>query len=85
MQTLDEALAGAIEGFAGKRPKSRDLHERARAVMPGGNTRTVLFTQPFPIRAAIGDGAFITDVDGHRYLDLLGEYSAGILATMHLT
>ena len=83
MQTLDEALARAVEVFAGKRPKSRALHERARAVMPGGNTRTVLFTAPFPIRAETAEGAFITDVDGHRYLDLLGEFSAGLFGHSH--
>jgi glutamate-1-semialdehyde 2,1-aminomutase len=51
--------------------------------MPGGNTRTVLFTVPFPLRVEKGEGATITDVDGHSYLDLLGEYSAGIYGHSH--
>ncbi|MCB1431583.1 MAG: aminotransferase class III-fold pyridoxal phosphate-dependent enzyme [Alphaproteobacteria bacterium] len=51
--------------------------------MPGGNTRTVLFTAPFPIRAEKASGAHITDIDGHTYLDLLGEYSAGIYGHSH--
>ena len=51
--------------------------------MPGGNTRTVLFTQPFPIRIEKGEGATLTDIDGHSYLDLLGEYSAGIYGHSH--
>ena len=78
MTTIDEALAEAIASFVAKRPKTAALHERAKAVMPGGNTRTVLYSAPFPIRAERAEGATIRDVDGHSYLDLVGEYSAGI-------
>ena len=53
------------------------------AALPGGNTRTVLHTSPFPIRAARAQGNRITDIDGHSYLDLLGEYSAGIYGHSH--
>jgi glutamate-1-semialdehyde 2,1-aminomutase len=80
---LDTVLKDAMEGFAAKRPKTRAMHERAAHVMPGGNTRTVLFTAPFPIRVASGEGASLTDIDGHSYLDLLGEYSAGIYGHSH--
>jgi glutamate-1-semialdehyde 2,1-aminomutase len=51
--------------------------------MPGGNTRTVLFTAPVPIRVAKAEGAILTDVDGHSYVDLLGEYSAGLYGHSH--
>ena len=59
------------------------MHARAGQVMPGGNTRTVLFTAPFPLRVEKAEGAAITDIDGHSYLDLLGEYSAGIYGHSH--
>ena len=78
MTALDQALGEAITKFVAERPKTAALHERAKAVMPGGNTRTVLFSAPFPIRAERAEGATIWDVDGHSYLDLVGEYSAGI-------
>ena len=78
MLALDLALDAEIANFVVKRPKTQALHERAKAVMPGGNTRTVLFSAPFPIRAERAEGATIWDVDGHSYLDLVGEYSAGI-------
>lgn len=83
MTPLEELLATAVFGFAEKRPKTRALHERAKAVMPGGNTRSVLYTAPFPVRAEKAEGATITDVDGHRYLDFLGEYSAGLYGHSH--
>jgi glutamate-1-semialdehyde 2,1-aminomutase len=80
---LDAALAQAMDAFAAVRPKTKAMHQRAAEVMPGGNTRTVLFTAPFPIRVEKGEGATLTDIDGHRYLDLLGEYSAGIYGHSH--
>lgn len=83
MQTIDVALTEATQAFSAKRPKTRALHERAAHVMPGGNTRTVLFTAPFPIRVEKAAGASLTDIDGNSYLDLLGEYSAGIYGHSH--
>jgi glutamate-1-semialdehyde 2,1-aminomutase len=83
MADIDATLDAAKASFTAKRPKTHAMHERAAAVMPGGNTRTVLFTVPFPLRVEKGEGATITDVDGHSYLDLLGEYSAGIFGHSH--
>ena len=53
--------------------------DRARKVMPGGNTRSVLHFDPFPFRVDRADGKYLWDVDGHRYVDLLGNYTAGLL------
>lgn len=47
--------------------------------MPGGNTRSVLGFEPFPFRVEHAGGGYLHDVDGHRYLDLLGNYTAGLL------
>lgn len=76
---LDEELRAARARYVEARPRSRALAERARTVMPGGNTRSVLHVDPFPFRVAAIDGALLVDVDGHRCLDLLGDYSAGLL------
>ena len=75
---IDQELESAIAGFVARRPKTAALHARAKAVMPGGNTRTVLFAPPFPVRIERAEGQHLYDVDGHRYVDFLGEYSAGI-------
>jgi glutamate-1-semialdehyde 2,1-aminomutase len=42
--------------------------------MPGGNTRSIVWQSPYPVYAASGKGAYVTDVDGNRYLDLLNNY-----------
>lgn len=80
---IDAALAEASVRFLAARPRTQALHEEARAVMPGGNTRTVLYTPPLPIRVARAEGAVIIDIDGHSYVDFLGEYSAGIYGHSH--
>jgi glutamate-1-semialdehyde 2,1-aminomutase len=46
--------------------------------MPCGNTRSVLHYDPFPLTMATGQGAELTDLDGHRYVDFVGEFSAGL-------
>lgn len=79
----DTALADAQAHFTAARPKTHALHARAKAVMPGGNTRTVLYHAPFPIRIEHAEGSRITDLDGHHYIDFLGEYSAGIYGHSH--
>lgn len=75
---LRDALAAAEDIFVLANPLSRERHERARQVMPGGNTRSSLFYTPFPLAFAGGQDQHLTDLDGHEYVDLLGEYSAGL-------
>jgi glutamate-1-semialdehyde 2,1-aminomutase len=82
-QTLDDARAEARADYAKERPGSAAAHDEAARYMPGGNTRTTLFHAPFPVRIARGDGPYITDVDGFRYLNLLGEYTAGVFGHSH--
>jgi glutamate-1-semialdehyde 2,1-aminomutase len=50
--------------------KSADLMARAARVMPGGNTRTASFYPPYPVVIERGDGAWVWDVDGRRYVDM---------------
>ena len=83
LNTLDTTLAQARQNYIDKRPESLATFENATRYMPGGNTRTVLFHEPFPFRAARGEGAELIDVDGHRYLNLLGEYTAGLFGHTH--
>jgi glutamate-1-semialdehyde 2,1-aminomutase len=76
---LDEAVAEARADYAAARPISATWADRAARVMPGGNTRSVLHFEPFPFRVERAAGKYLWDVDGHRYVDLLGNYTAGLL------
>jgi len=76
---LDRAVLKAREAYAAARPVSSQWTDRANAVMPGGNTRSVLQFLPFPFRVERAEQQYLWDVDGHRYLNLLGNYTAGLL------
>ena len=80
---LADSLTEARDTYAAARPHARATHEAARAHLPGGNTRTVLWHGPFPLRAARGEGPYLWDTDGHRYVNLLGEYTAGVFGHSH--
>jgi glutamate-1-semialdehyde 2,1-aminomutase len=74
----EAALRDAVAAYAARNPKSRAQFEAACRSMPGGNTRTVLYWDPFPLCIVRGAGCRLWDADGHDYLDLLGEFTAGI-------
>ena len=75
---LAGAVADAEHRFIAANPKSKARIDSAKASMPGGNTRTVLHYSPFPVAFKGGEGCRLTDIDGHTYVDFLGEYTAGL-------
>ncbi len=76
--SLDTALTEVREQYVARNPASLAAHVEAVAAMPGGNTRTVLFYAPFPLTMVRGESCRLWDADGHGYVDLLGEYTAGL-------
>lgn len=72
------AVEEAREHYILNHPKSRARYLEACAVLPGGNTRTVLFHPPFPLTMVRGQNSRLWDADGHEYVDFLGEYTAGL-------
>jgi glutamate-1-semialdehyde 2,1-aminomutase len=56
--------------------RSAALYERARKVLPGGNTRTTVFNHPHPLYLASGEGVHVTDADGQTRLDFLNNYTS---------
>ena len=80
---LGIALEQAEEQFRQRNPASAAAHQLACQVMPGGNTRTVLHTNPFPLQITGGEGATLTDADGHLLIDMIGEYTAGLFGHSH--
>ena len=80
---IDTALRDAKEAYVARNPQSLARYVEALGVMPGGNTRTVLHYAPFPVAMARAEGCRLWDMDGHEYVDFLGEYTAGIYGHSH--
>ena len=76
--SLEDALQDAEQRYAAANPRSRARHAEAKRSLPGGNTRSILYYPPFPVTITRGEGARLFDLDGHAYVDFLGEYTAGL-------
>jgi glutamate-1-semialdehyde 2,1-aminomutase len=72
-----------LNEYLAKSGRSRALHEEALAVMPGGNSRTTTFFDPYPFYIQRGQGAHIWDADGVDRLDFNGNYTSLILGHAH--
>ncbi len=64
-------------------PGSGRLIERARRVMPGGDTRATAHYPPYPLFIREGRGARVRDVDGHQLLDLMNNFTSLIHGHAH--
>ena len=51
--------------------------------MPGGNTRTTLFYDPFPLVFSGAAGATLTSIDGDDYTDFLSDFTAALYGHSH--
>jgi glutamate-1-semialdehyde 2,1-aminomutase len=70
----------------GEAATSAELFERAQRVIPGGVSSPVRAFRSvggIPYFVARAHGAYIEDVDGHRYIDYVQSYGASILGHAH--
>jgi glutamate-1-semialdehyde 2,1-aminomutase len=67
---LEKAVAKAKIIYASRRPASKSFHEKAIQTMPGGNTRSVLYNNPFPVCMKKGEGNRLWDHDGIELVTL---------------
>src|SRR6195256_6243687 len=80
---IGAALAEAEELYRARNPKSLAQHRLACTAMPGGNTRSAIHVDPFPLTIVRGEGARLWDIDGHEYADFLSEFTAGLYGHSH--
>lgn len=69
--------------YIAKTTRSRALREAFRTVLPGGETRSVAYYEPYPIVVERGSGARIWDLDGNEYVDLLNNYTSLVHGHSH--
>src|SRR5215470_6304376 len=80
---INAALAEAEELYRVRNPKSLAQHHAACEAMPGGNTRSAIHVDPFPLTIVRGEGSRLWDLDGHEYVDFLAEFTAGLYGHSH--
>lgn len=70
-------MPSAIESaYLERTRKSAATYAQACRLMPGGTSRQAAFWSPYPLTIKRGEGAYFLDIDGHRYLDLINNYTA---------
>lgn len=80
---LRVSLDSLVAVYAARNRRSRAIFERAQQSLPGGNTRSGVYFDPFPLYAECGEGVYLIDVDGHRLLDFVANNSSLILGHAH--
>jgi len=75
--------SAATERYTKLTTASRALWERALGSLPGGNSRTTIYQDPYPIYAARGQGCRVTDVDGVERIDFINNYTSLVLGHCH--
>ena len=76
-------MATLLQSYLTRTPGSAALFERAARSLPGGSTRTTIFSAPYPPYMVRGAGLRTWDVDGNEYRDFLGNYTSLILGHAH--
>ena len=69
-----------------KTNKSKQLFERAQQIMPGGvnsPVRAFAGVGGTPFVVARGEGAYLIDVDGNRYVDYINSWGPLVLGHAH--
>lgn len=59
------------EYFEEKCKKSKEMTDEAKGIIPGGVQHNLAFNYPFPLAIEKAEGAYLYDVDGNKYYDLL--------------
>ena len=67
---LDDARAGLEEAYRRRTAASAEAMARARRHMVRGITRGWGYHRPYPLVAERGEGPYLFDLDGNRYVDL---------------
>ena len=57
-------------------PASEALHEKARKVFPGGDTRSSAHYGPYPLTITEASGCVMKDADGHEVLDFMNNFTS---------
>ncbi|KAI1324163.1 class III aminotransferase [Xylariaceae sp. FL0255] len=78
LDPIQAAYTKAEAQYIAANPLSHAAYAEAGRNMPGGNTRSVLYWAPFPVSVTSAEGYALHDADSHHYVDLLGEFSAGL-------
>jgi glutamate-1-semialdehyde 2,1-aminomutase len=80
MHPVEQAIT---DQYASRTPTSRARCDIATQVLPGGDTRWAVYWKPYPTYIERGEGCYVYDADGNRYLDFNNNYTSLVHGHAH--
>ena len=77
--SLEELYGKLLSEYKKKTPKSQELYDKARNLLPMGVTYHIRFFEPYPFYVIEAKGSKVRDVDGNEYTDYWIGHGALIL------
>ena len=77
------ALQREIDRYLASHPASNELQKGAVQYLPGGSSRSAAYFDPFPFFVERGEGHYLYDADGNRYLDFMINATSLIMGHAH--
>jgi glutamate-1-semialdehyde 2,1-aminomutase len=79
----DHIAQEIIARYESRLSRSHAMDATAKHVLPGGDTRSTTYILPYPAYMERGEGCYLYDVDGNRYIDFLNNYTSLIHGHCH--
>jgi glutamate-1-semialdehyde 2,1-aminomutase len=76
MASRKEAI---LQELRNRTPKSGEYWEQAKDLVPGGLMSGARKMEPYPVYVERGNGAYIWDIDGNRYIDCTMSFGVHVL------
>lgn len=80
---IENYLAEVEDLYRRMTPASARAYEASCSVMPGGNTRSNLHLDPYPILLREARHGTLIDVDGNQFADFNNDYTVAVLGHSH--
>ena len=69
--SISEIIQKEIDQYVSRTPMSAKMQQNAELFLPGGSSRGTAYFDPYPHFIEKGEGHYIIDVDGNKYLDFM--------------
>ena len=83
MSDIEKIKQNILQKYESRTKKSKIHNETAKQFLPGGDTRSIGFYQPYPVFAVKGKGAYLYDSDGNEYLDFVNNMTSLVHGHAH--
>lgn len=82
-KVVEKYTKEVLKEYENRTKKSKKTFEHGKKFLPGGNSRSGTYWEPYPTYFERGKGFTIWDIDGNSYIDFINNYTALIHGHAH--